>query len=66
MNRVGRIAVYLGILLIAAGMIVGFTAMFEDADSSAVRWLGVIPIGFLVLLVGTVISQLHRPKDDDN
>jgi len=64
-NRVGRYAVYLGILMIAAGMIVGFTAMFEDADGSAVRWLGVIPIGFLVLLVGTVISQLNPRKDDD-
>ena len=65
MNRFGRFAVYLGILMIAAGLIIGFGAMFRNADGNAIMWLGVVPVGFLVLLVGTVISQLYRREDDD-
>lgn len=64
MNRIGRYAVYLGALLTAAGLIVGFAAMFTSADSAAVNWLGIIPVGFMVMLLGTVISHLHPGNDD--
>ncbi len=64
MNRLGRYAIYFGIVLSVAGLIVGFTAMFEDSDSAAVNWLGFVPIGFLIMLVGTVVSQLHNPDDE--
>ena len=63
MNRLGRFAVYLGVLLVAAGVIIGFGAMYVDSDGEAVVWLGVIPVGFLIMLVGTVMSQLHGRQD---
>ncbi len=63
MNRLGRYAIYLGILLVVAGMIIGFGAMFIDADSEAVVWLGVIPMGFLIMLVGIVMSQPNGRQD---
>ena len=71
MNRVGRIAVWLGIVLIAVGLIVGFTAMFADSDSVAVNTLGLVPLGFVALLAGTVMTQLsgtsknHYPDSDE-
>jgi len=64
MNRIGRYSVYLGALLTAVGLIVGFAAMFTSADSAAVNWLGIIPVGFMIMLLGTVISHLHSGSDD--
>jgi len=66
MYQVGRIAVYLGILLIAAGIIIGFGAMWLDADGQAVNWLSSIPVGFVVLLLGTVMTQLSGANKDDH
>ncbi len=58
MRHVGRYTVYAGILLAAIGLVGGFTAMFRDADSLAVNLLTLVPLGFVLLLVGTVMSQL--------
>jgi hypothetical protein len=63
MHRVGVIGVWAGILLIAVGLIGGFTALFRDADHAAVNLLTLVPLGFATLLVGTVLCQLNRPKD---
>ena len=63
MVRVGRYTVYLGIILIAVGLIGGFLALFQDADSLAVNLLIMVPLGFATLLTGTVISQLATPRD---
>ena len=65
MHTAGRVAVFVGIVMIALGFIIGFTAMFMDADRQAVVWLGIIPLGFVVMLAGTVTSQLTRPKDEN-
>ena len=64
MYKPGRIAVYIGIFLIAAGMIVGFGSMWLDADGKAIQWLGIIPVGFVVLLLGTVMTQLSGQGKD--
>ena len=63
MARVGRYTVYFGIILIAAGLIGGFLALFRDADSLAVNLLILVPLGFAALLTGTVIAQLATPRD---
>ena len=63
MARVGSYMVYLGIILIAVGLIGGFLALFQDADSLAVNLLIMVPLGFVALLTGTVISQLATPRD---
>jgi hypothetical protein len=61
MHRFGQLAVYLGILLVAVGLIGGFAAMFRDADDLAVNLLVLVPLGFVALLTGVVVTQLHRP-----
>lgn len=61
MERAGRFMVYLGILLIATGLIGGFLALFQDADGVAVNLLMLVPLGFAALLTGTVVSQLLTP-----
>ena len=63
MARVGRYTVYFGIILIAVGLIGGFLALFRDADSLAVNILILVPLGFVALLTGTVITQLAIPRD---
>ncbi len=64
MRRVGRYTVYAGIILVILGLIGGFTALFRDADSLAVNLLTLVPLGFVVLLVGTVVSQLSGTPDN--
>ncbi|GMQ88868.1 MAG: hypothetical protein BMS9Abin09_0308 [Gammaproteobacteria bacterium] len=61
MERVGRYTVYFGILLIAVGLVGGFTALFQDANGVAVNILILVPLGFVALLAGTVVSQLMTP-----
>ena len=63
MHQVGRVTIYIGIILTAIGLIIGFTAMFMDYDDYAKMFLGLVPIGFVLLLVGTVSSQLSSPRD---
>jgi uncharacterized membrane protein len=65
MHTAGRVAVFVGILMTVLGIIVGFSALFMNADSQAVTWLGIIPLGFVVMLAGTVTTQLTRPKDEN-
>ncbi len=62
MKRMGVVGVYAGILLITVGLIGGFGALYMDADHIAVNLLKLVPLGFLALLTGTVISQLNRPR----
>ena len=62
MQRLGVVGVYAGILLITVGLIGGFGALYMDVDHIAVNLLRLVPLGFLALLTGTVISQLNRPR----
>ena len=63
MHRAGRVSIYIGIALVAIGLIVGFAAMFMDYDDQAKMLIGLVPIGFVLLLVGTVATQLSSPRD---
>ena len=63
MYQAGRIAIYIGIGLIAVGLIVGFSLMFMDADDQAKLFIGLVPIGFVSLLTGTVTTLLSPPRD---
>ena len=59
MHRVGRLAVYLGVLLVVVGLVGGFIALFRDAEAIAVNLLVLVPLGFVALLTGVVITLLH-------
>jgi hypothetical protein len=63
MYRAGRITIYIGIGLVAVGLIVGFTFMFMGNDGPAKFLIGLVPIGFLCLLTGMVTTLLSPPKD---
>ena len=63
MYQAGRIAIYIGIGLVAAGLIIGFTLMFMGNDDQAKLFIGLVPIGFVLLLAGTVTTLLTPPRD---
>jgi len=63
MHRAGRISIYIGIALVTIGLFVGFGAMFLDYDEQAKMLIGLVPIGFILLLAGTVTTQLAPPDD---
>ena len=64
MLKLGRFAVFAGIALIVVGMVIGFTLLYKE-EENAIIWLGtIIPVGFVVLLTGTVTSLLSHNDDD--
>ncbi len=65
MHKAGKFAVMAGILLIVIGMIAGFYLLMQEGES-AIFWLGsIIPLGFVILLTGTVTTLLSPDKKDD-
>ena len=63
MHQAGRVTIYIGITLTAIGLVIGFTTMFMGHDDDAKVFIGLVPIGFVLLLVGTVTTQLSSPRD---
>lgn len=64
MHKIGKYVVIAGILLIVVGMVIGFTLLFKEGEN-AIIWLGtIIPMGFIILLTGTVTSLLSNNDDD--
>ena len=65
MHRVGKITIYIGIALTVIGMVIVFTALFKDLDNLAKFFIGLVPIGFVLLLAGTVATQLSAPSSNN-
>ncbi len=63
MHQVGRVTIYIGGALTALGLIIGFGAMFMDHDDYAKLFIGLVPVGFVLLLTGTVTTLLSTPRD---
>ena len=61
MHRVGLGILWIGIVLVAVGMIFGFGGMVIGASDGVVNLIALVPWGFLLLLTGTVGTQLTRP-----
>ena len=57
-QQFGRYTVFAGIALVAVGLLVGFGAMIFAPASPLVKAIGLVPIGFVVLLTGTVVALL--------
>ena len=65
MHRVGKITIYIGVALVAVGLIIGFSSMIMGYGDQAKIFIGMIPIGFVLLLSGTVATQLSAPNTDN-
>jgi len=50
---------YVGAVIVAIGMVAGFTFMFLGNDPLTKVFLGMIPVGFLILFVGVVTNMLR-------
>lgn len=58
MNKVLNMVPYVGALIVAVGIIAGFTYMYLENDPLAKIFLAMVPVGFLVLFVGVVTNML--------
>ncbi|KHF25229.1 hypothetical protein [Solemya velum gill symbiont] len=63
MHRAGTVATVIGILLIAIGLVAGFTLLLLDQDDEAITLLSIIPVGFVLTLGGLTATQLSRPDN---
>jgi len=61
MHRFGKALLLLGAVMVAMGMAFGFWFLITDADNAAVSLLGLVPIGFVALLAGTVMTLFSHP-----
>lgn len=60
--RFGRLAIYLGAILVLSGMAVGFGALFKGLDAVAIPFLGLVPLGILLSFTGLTVVVLHEPR----
>lgn len=49
---------YIGAIIVAIGLVAGFVFMFLGNDPLTKIFLGMIPVGFLILFVGVVTNML--------
>ena len=59
MHKLGVITTLLGLILSVVGIIVGFWKMLNGGDNAEV-WLGLVPLGFVGLMLGVVLTQLSN------
>ena len=62
--RLARIAIYVGIALVIAGLIAGFGTMFADLDDLALMLLQLVPIGFVFGFAGLTVLLLKDSRPD--
>jgi len=62
MHLAGTVLVWLSILLIAVGMLVGFGGMLAGAGEELMQLIVLVPWGFLLLMTGTAMAQLSRRR----
>ena len=59
MHRLGVITTLLGLILSVVGLIVGFWKMLNGSEYAEI-WLGLVPLGFVGLLLGVTLTQLSK------
>jgi len=59
MHRLGVITTLLGLILSVAGLVVGFWKMLNGSGHAEI-WLGLVPLGFVGLLLGVTLTQLSK------
>ena len=62
MHLAGTVLVWLSILLIVVGMVIGFGGMLAGAGEELVKLIALVPWGFLLLMTGTAMAQLSRRR----
>lgn len=58
MSKILNIVPYIGALIVAIGVIAGFTYMYLGNDHLTKVFIGMVPVGFLILFVGVVTNML--------
>ena len=61
MHRLGAITTLLGLILSVVGLAVGFWEMLHGSGNAQV-WLSLVPLGFVGLMLGVVLTQLSDRK----
>ena len=60
MHRAGVYLVWIALALTALGLILGFGGIALGYQDPGLYWLGLVPVGFALLLAGVVMTQLGR------
>ena len=60
MHRIGVISIWLGLIGSVVGLIVGFIQLPSGDEEKIGFWMSLIPVGFALLLLGTVMTQMSK------
>jgi hypothetical protein len=60
MQRVGVIAVWVGLIAAVVGLVGGGITLAKQTEPNVGLWLGLIPAGFALMVLGIGITQLHK------
>ncbi len=63
MALLGRIILYIGLVITVVSLVLGFGFMFNDQDKLAKFFLMAIPFGFVILFVGVSTVVLFAPRE---
>ncbi len=66
MALLGRVLLYLGLIITAVSLVLGFGFMFNDQDQLAKFFLMAIPFGFVILFTGVSTIVMFSPRDSDD
>ena len=61
MNKLGVITTVLGLILSIVGLLAGFTMML-NGRADAEFWLSLVPLGFVGLLLGVMLTQFSSKQ----
>jgi uncharacterized membrane protein len=61
MHKLGVLSVWLGVLLSVLGVVAGFWQAIRLGQGE--EWFMFVPVGFMLLLLGVTITQLHGKKE---
>lgn len=65
MLRLGRIAIYVAVILVAGGLVTGFGALFTGHQEMGIALLSLVPAGVLAGFAGVVIIVLNEPRQGE-
>ena len=60
MHRIGVISIWLGLIGCVVGLVVGFIQLPSGDEEKIGFWMSMIPVGFALLLLGTVMTQMSK------
>ena len=63
---IGKVVLYIGLLITTAGLVFGFGIMFQGNDDELAKiFLMSVPFGFVILFTGVATVVMFSPRESE-